>query len=146
MKKITFVGDIMIEPPVLKAAKRPGGKYDFSDVFKYVKPMFDEADYVIGNLETPLAGPEVKYTETHLRFNAPDEYADAVKEAGIKMVATANNHTFDRGYEGLVRTIKVLEEKGIGRPSTYAPTISTILNRGYVVREKKLFLPTELFM
>ena len=121
MKKITFVGDIMIEPPVLKAAKRPGGKYDFSDVFKYVKPMFDEADYVIGNLETPLAGPEVKYTETHLRFNAPDEYADAVKEAGIKMVATANNHTFDRGYEGLVRTIKVLEEKGIGYHGTSLP-------------------------
>ncbi len=40
--------------------------------------------------------------------------------------------------------IRTMEEKGIGRPSTYAPTISTILNRGYVVREKKLFMPTEL--
>ncbi|MBE7024892.1 MAG: type I DNA topoisomerase [Ruminococcaceae bacterium] len=40
--------------------------------------------------------------------------------------------------------IRAMEEKGIGRPSTYAPTISTILNRGYVVREKKLFMPTEL--
>lgn len=121
MKKITFLGDIMIEPPVLKAAKRPGGKYDFTDVFKFVKPIFDKSDYVIGNLETPLAGPEVKYTQTHLAFNAPDEYADAVKAAGIKMVATANNHTFDRGYEGAVRTIKVLEEKGIGYAGTCLP-------------------------
>ena len=40
--------------------------------------------------------------------------------------------------------IRAMEEKGIGRPSTYAPTISTVLNRGYVVREKKLFMPTEL--
>ena len=40
--------------------------------------------------------------------------------------------------------IKTLEEKGIGRPSTYMPTITTILARGYVVREKKSFLPTEL--
>ncbi len=40
--------------------------------------------------------------------------------------------------------IRAMEEKGIGRPSTYAPTITTILNRGYVVREKKLFMPTEL--
>ncbi|MGB9679015.1 MAG: type I DNA topoisomerase [Thermoanaerobacteraceae bacterium] len=40
--------------------------------------------------------------------------------------------------------IKELEEKGIGRPSTYAPTISTILERGYVVKEKKLLKPTEL--
>jgi len=40
--------------------------------------------------------------------------------------------------------VKILEEKGIGRPSTYAPTIDTILSRGYVVREEKQFFPTEL--
>lgn len=40
--------------------------------------------------------------------------------------------------------IKTLEEKGIGRPSTYAPTIETILARNYVVREAKQFYPTEL--
>lgn len=42
--------------------------------------------------------------------------------------------------------VKILEEKGIGRPSTYAPTISTILSRGYVVKENKQFYPTELGM
>jgi DNA topoisomerase-1 len=40
--------------------------------------------------------------------------------------------------------IKTLEEKGIGRPSTYAPTISTIVDRHYVNREKGYFVPTEL--
>ena len=40
--------------------------------------------------------------------------------------------------------VKLLEEKGIGRPSTYVPTISTILSREYVVREKKNLVPTEL--
>lgn len=40
--------------------------------------------------------------------------------------------------------IKTMENKGIGRPSTYSPTIDTILNRGYVVREQKAFKPTEL--
>lgn len=40
--------------------------------------------------------------------------------------------------------VKLLEEKGIGRPSTYAPTISTIIERGYVQREKKQLVPTEL--
>ncbi len=40
--------------------------------------------------------------------------------------------------------IKILEEKGIGRPSTYAPTISTILARNYVVLEDKKFKPTDL--
>ena len=40
--------------------------------------------------------------------------------------------------------IKALEEKGIGRPSTYAPTISTILDREYVVKEGKNLRPTPL--
>lgn len=40
--------------------------------------------------------------------------------------------------------VKLLEEKGIGRPSTYVPTISTLLSREYVIREKKNLIPTEL--
>lgn len=40
--------------------------------------------------------------------------------------------------------VKTLEEKGIGRPSTYAPIISTLLDRKYVEREKKTLKPTEL--
>lgn len=39
--------------------------------------------------------------------------------------------------------VKVLEEKGIGRPSTYVPTIETIKKRGYVEMEKRTFLPTK---
>lgn len=42
--------------------------------------------------------------------------------------------------------VKTLEEKGIGRPSTYAPIVETIQKRGYVVRENKQFYPTELGM
>jgi DNA topoisomerase-1 len=40
--------------------------------------------------------------------------------------------------------VKTMEEQGIGRPSTYAPTIDTIQTRGYVVREDKQLFPTEL--
>ena len=40
--------------------------------------------------------------------------------------------------------VKALEENGIGRPSTYAPIISTIIDRGYVEKEKKTIKPTEL--
>ena len=40
--------------------------------------------------------------------------------------------------------VRMMEEKGIGRPSTYAPTITTIISRGYVSREKKRLYPTEL--
>lgn len=40
--------------------------------------------------------------------------------------------------------IKELEDKGIGRPSTYSPTLSTIMRRGYAIKEKKSLVPTEL--
>lgn len=42
------------------------------------------------------------------------------------------------------RLVKTLEELGIGRPSTYAPTLDTIQRRGYVALENKRFIPTEL--
>ena len=40
--------------------------------------------------------------------------------------------------------IKALEENGIGRPSTYAPTISTVIDRGYIERQQKALVPTSL--
>lgn len=40
--------------------------------------------------------------------------------------------------------VREMEERGIGRPSTYAPTIETILKRGYVVLDQRRFIPTEL--
>ncbi len=42
--------------------------------------------------------------------------------------------------------VRTLEENGIGRPSTYAPILTTLQNRGYVVRDSKRFLPTETGM
>ena len=44
----------------------------------------------------------------------------------------------------VTKLLSAMEEKGIGRPSTYAPTISTIISRGYVGKEKKHLFPTEL--
>jgi len=119
--KLTFLGDIMCEPPVLKAAKRKNGTYDFRGVFAPCKKLLRESDYVIANLETPLAGKEAGFSETHLCFNAPDEYADACLDAGIRLISTANNHTFDRGYEGMERTLRILDEKGLAHTGTYLP-------------------------
>ena len=119
--KITLVGDIMIEPPVLKAARKSDGSYDFYGVFEHMQSLYDEADFLVGNLETPLAGEEATYTQEYYVFNAPDAYADAVKKAGFDVVSTSNNHTYDRGYDGLERTIRVLDEKGIGHHGTFLP-------------------------
>lgn len=119
--KITIVGDIMCEPPILKAAKKSDGTYDFSPMYEKVKPLFSESDYVIGNMETTLAGEEAGYTETFFSFNAPDSFGEAMKDAGFDLVTTINNHTLDRGAEGIIRTMEVLDKIGLPYTGTTMP-------------------------
>lgn len=121
MKKISIFGDIMCEPSVLKAARKKDGSYEFSGIFEYLLPMISESDYCIGNLEFPLAGKDAKYTDTFVEFNAPDEFAVAVKNAGFDLISTINNHTLDRGFDGMVRTLKVLDEIGLDHTGNYLP-------------------------
>lgn len=121
MKKISIIGDILCEPSALKSARKKDGSYDFSGMFEYLKPRLEESDFVIANLETPLAGKDAKYTDTFVDFNAPDELAVAVKEAGIDVVSTINNHTLDREYDGMIRTLKVLDEIGLDHTGNFLP-------------------------
>lgn len=119
--KITVLGDIMCEPPILKASKKADGAYDFSGVFEKVRPMLDEADYVISNLEFPLAGEETGYSDGFFTFNAPDAFAKAVKDAGVDLISTVNNHTLDRGADGMLRTLRVLDELGLPHTGNFLP-------------------------
>lgn len=118
MHKITVIGDIMVEPPFMQQVEQ-GGKYDFKPSFAPLKSILKESDYVIGNLETPLAGEEGGYTKVLVSFNSPDTLLDALKDIGIDAVSTANNHSLDRGYEGLVRTVETLDRYGIAHTGTY---------------------------
>lgn len=120
MQKLTFLGDIMCEPPILKASRRRGGVYDFDPIFAQLRPLLADSDLVISNLETPLAGPEAGYTDDFYVFNAPDSYADALKNAGVGLVITANNHVFDRGFDGLARTLRVLDARGLPHTGTWS--------------------------
>lgn len=117
--KITVLGDVMCEPTILKASENKDGTYNFDGVFEKVKPMLDEADYVITNLEFPIAGKEEKYTEGFFSFNAPIAFAEAAKRAGIDLVSTANNHTLDRGVEGVIKTINALDEINLPHTGTF---------------------------
>lgn len=64
----------------------------------------------------------------------------------LKLINLSNDQHFTQPPQRYTEAtlIKALEELGIGRPSTYAPTITTITARGYVAREKKQLYPTEL--
>lgn len=62
----------------------------------------------------------------------------------IEEVESAQHFTQPPARYTEASLVKTLEENGIGRPSTYAPTITTIIARGYVMRESKRLFPTEL--
>lgn len=107
------------------------------------------------------AGPAVfSATETQvieqgfyrvLKMLSPKDLSKAVlpptKEGEV--VALHNVQSVQHFTQGPVRytdasIVKMLEEKGIGRPSTYAPTISVLLDRYYVTRIQKQLMPTPL--
>lgn len=118
MIKVSVIGDIMVEPNFLKQVENDG-KYDFYPALEPLKHIFTDSDYVIGNLETPLAGEDAVYTNRIVSFNAPDSVAEAVKKIGVDVVSTANNHCLDRGFEGLERTLDVLDGIGLSHTGTY---------------------------
>ena len=76
------------------------------------------ADYAVANLETRLAGPEFGYSGYPL-FNSPGELAYALKYAGFDLVGTANNHSFDMGWEGIVNTLDQLDAARLSHVGTY---------------------------
>jgi poly-gamma-glutamate synthesis protein (capsule biosynthesis protein) len=93
--------------------------YDFSYTFEDVKKYFDDADIVVGTLESNFAGRSVGYSNYPL-FNAPEELARDLKELGFDVMATANNHCLDKGFSGLVNTLAELDKVGIEHTGTYA--------------------------
>ena len=113
------VGDIMVHDQQLEAAWSPQTKsYDFHPSFVHVKPLFQEADWVIGNLETTLAGSEARYSGYPM-FNSPESLATVLKEIGVTAVSTANNHSLDRKEQGVLQTIAHLDEAGILHTGTF---------------------------
>ncbi|MGG2467954.1 CapA family protein [Paraclostridium bifermentans] len=115
---ISAIGDIMAHDDQLKAQfDKDNNTYSFNNNFKYVKPYISNSDLAIGNLETTLAGPKAKYS-SFPKFNSPDELADAIKDSGVDIVSTINNHTYDRGSDGVYRTLDVLNSKDIEHVGT----------------------------
>lgn len=93
-------------------------EYDFSYVYEDIKYYTKVADITIGSLETTFAGENVGYSN-YPRFNTPDSLATALKKIGVDVISLAGNHALDYGYNGLSRTIDVLDEADISHLGTY---------------------------
>ena len=118
--EITFLsaGDIMYHRPQILAAKIGSG-YDFTNNMKYVKPFIEKADFAAANFETTLTGPEIGYeAKQYPHFNAPDATVDSLLYAGFDLLFLANNHCYDYDRPGLLRTIEILDQKGMDHIGT----------------------------
>lgn len=114
---LLFIGDIMQHDTQLAAALDPAtGKYDYTECFRYIRHVLEEPDLTIGNLELTLGGAPYK---GYPNFCAPDELAHTLKESGIDILVTANNHSLDRGRKGVERTIAVLDTLNIPHTGTF---------------------------
>ena len=111
--KMTIIGDIMCHNTQYNDAYVAStGTYDFSYVFNDIKDYISSADLAIGNLETTFAGKARGYS-SYPTFNTPEELAGNLKDLGIDVVSTANNHCMDKGYKGIVSTLDYLDQAGI---------------------------------
>lgn len=124
--RISFTGDISLDKPMLAALKartKALGRdeiqtCDFVEMFQGCRSVFAGADYVVGNLETVFGGGNAFNTKT-LHYNSPDAFATAIKDAGINVLTTANNHSFDEGASGIDRTLDILDREGILHTGTF---------------------------
>lgn len=113
---LLIAGDLMQHGPQIKAALQPDGSYNYDECFARVKPEIEKCDVAIANFEVTLGG---KPYSGYPRFSAPDDYLQAVKDAGFDILLTANNHCLDTRRQGLERTIMMMDSLRIPHLGTY---------------------------
>ncbi len=131
---LAVCGDTMSHMPQTNDAwDETQGKYDYTPMLSGATAWTEAADFAVANLETTFAGgPDYS---GYPAFNTPDELADNLKEMGFDLLLTANNHCMDRSYDGLVRTLDVLDERGFQHVGTYRTQEERDQNHGIVVAD-----------
>ena len=114
MAKITVAGDFLCYPIM---TERFGSNFD---VLYEKAGKLKNCDYLIGNLESPIAGEEMRYTFERYCFNTPVAFIQAMKRAGFDMLTLANNHCMDRYEEGLLKTLENCKKEGFDTVGLYA--------------------------
>ena len=127
---------------------------------RVVASQMTDAVYDVTTLTIDAADYQLRATGSVLKFpgflQLHSKYDDKEKDSKVpyvepgsklllyKLMPAEQHFTEPPAHFTEATLIKELEEKGIGRPSTFAPTIVTLLTRGYVVKETKKLLVTEL--
>ena len=135
-----FTGDIMcLRGQQYDAATRKG--FNFLPSYRFVSSIFNDADFVCGNLET-LVSPSNPLTKDRKTddngtpvCNAPAGLLCALRKAGFDMLLTAHNHCCDYGAEGIIETKQNLDRYHFANAGTSYPGDGTGTNDSYCVFE-----------
>ncbi|MCF8241221.1 MAG: CapA family protein [Melioribacteraceae bacterium] len=114
----SFVGDLMCHSTQYKYSSVGRDSFDFKPVFREILPYLSNSDFTVGNLETVFAGKKAGYSGYPV-FNTPDEFLEALSYSGFDLMITANNHSIDRGFSGVLRTIEKISDYGMTHLGTY---------------------------
>ena len=112
---LAVCGDAMSHMPITNDAWN-GESYDYVRIMNGAGAYVEAADYAVVNLETTFAGGP-NYSG-YPAFNSPDDMAYGLKELGFDLCLTSNNHSLDKGWSGLSRTLDVLDEVGLAHVGT----------------------------
>lgn len=116
---LAAIGDVMCHnTQYMDAYNAETGEYDFSYVFENTNLYTKTADITVANLETSFAGADRGYSN-YPTFNSPDALAYSLKNIGVDVISTAGNHCLDMGFDGLSRTIDILDDADIAHVGTY---------------------------
>ncbi len=129
----TQMPEAIIENTVISLSPENNNKYGFETIGKIIK--FD------GFMKLYIEDTDEETEEDDDSILPDIKVNDMVP---IKSMDALQSFTKPPARYTEASLVKKLESEGIGRPSTYAPTISTIITRGYIEKEKKYLLPTEI--
>ena len=114
--ELLFAGDLMQHQSQLNAAHTGNGSYSYSPCYNYIREEVKGADIAIANLETTIGN---KRYAGYPSFCAPDSFLYAAKGAGFDVLLFANNHCLDRGRQGALRTLQMMDSLGIVHCGVY---------------------------
>ena len=123
-------GDLNVSDGTVKAGQ-VGSSYDYSGVFRDIMPVLAGGDITAVNLEGNLNGPPYgsKYT------SAPQEMVQALRNAGVDFVQTANSCAINNGPLGLTNTVRGIREAGMEPLGTYESAEEFRRTNGFVLVE-----------
>lgn len=107
---MVMVGDCLIHRFVYTDAKNSDGSYSFSKMFTEVEPLIKNHDLAFYNQESNIGGKSLGLS-AYPRFNSPEEIGDDMVDLGFNLVSLANNHTMDKGEQGVINSVNYWKTK-----------------------------------